>query len=104
MKGFLRPKSVVLPEDSIVSEQNLIEPAPNQFTHELRRAQRYYFAGPQQAAPPDGEFPAGTRVVLLVYDGGSYCRVADGRGLYVSVEYDALKRIPPEGGTPPDAE
>jgi hypothetical protein len=34
-------------------------------------------------AGADGEFSSGTRVVLMVYDGGEYCRVVDARGLYV---------------------
>jgi hypothetical protein len=93
MKGFLRPDFVVMPENSIVPAENLIKPPPNQFTHELTHRQPFYYAGPQQGRPPDGEFPEGTRVVLLVHDAGGYCRVADGRGLYVAVECDALKRI-----------
>jgi hypothetical protein len=93
MEGFVRPKAVVLPENTIVPERNLISPAPNQFTHELTRPQPFYFTGAQQAAPPDGQFPAGTKVVLLVYDGGTYCRVADRQGLYVEIEYDSLKKL-----------
>lgn len=91
--SFLRPSAVVLSEHAIVPDKNLISPAPNQFTHELTRRQPFYFTGARQAAAPDGQFPAGTKVVLLVYDGGSYCRVADGQGLYVEIEYDSLKKI-----------
>ena len=43
--------------------------------------------------PPDGEFPAGAKVVLLLYDGGVTCRVADDRGLYVETEYDSLRKL-----------
>jgi hypothetical protein len=93
MEGFVRPKAVVLPENATVPDRNLISPPPNQFTHELTRPQPFYFAAAQQATPPDGQFPAGTKVVLLVYDGGRYCRVADGQGLYVEVEYDSLKKL-----------
>ena len=42
---------------------------------------------------PDGEFAAGTKVVLLLYDGGATCRVADDRGLYVETEYDSLRKL-----------
>lgn len=94
MKGFIRPEAVVLPERAIVPDKNIIAPAPNQFTHELTRPQPFYFAEAGQGRPPDGELPEGARVVLLVHDGGSYCRVADGRGLYVELEFDALKRLP----------
>ncbi len=93
MKGFHRPDPVVLLENAMVPDKNLIAPAPNQFTHELSRSQPFYFDGAQQAKPPEGEFPAGTKVALLVYDGGSFCRVVDGQGLYVEVEYESLKKI-----------
>lgn len=93
MKGFVRPKFVVLPEDSIVPNENLITPPPNQFTHKLTRRVAFYFTGPQQGRPPDGELAEGTSVVLLVHDGGNYCRVADETGLYVLVEYDSLQKI-----------
>lgn len=80
----------------MVPDKNIIRPAPNQYTHELTRAQPFYFDGAQQGRQPDGELPAGAKVVLLFHDGGAYCHVADGRGLYVEVEYDALRRLPPE--------
>ena len=94
MKGFVRPDAVVLPESAMVPDENVIRPAPNRFTHELARPQPFHF-GPagQEGRPPDGELPAGTRVVLLVHDGGPRCRVADARGIYVEVDYDALKVI-----------
>lgn len=93
MEGFVRPDAVVLGENSIVPERNIISPAPNQFTHELTRSQPFYFAEAQRAGQPSGRFPAGTKVVLLVYDGGDYCRIADGQGLYVEIEHDGLKRL-----------
>lgn len=93
MKGFIRPKFVILPENSIVPDENVITPPPNQFTHELTRAEPFYFTGPQQGRPADGQLLQGARAVLLVYDGGSYCRVADESGLYVVVKYDSLKKI-----------
>jgi hypothetical protein len=93
MEGMIRPEAVVLPDSARVPAANLIAPPPNQFTHELTRAQPYYFTGGQQGTPPDGEFPAGTKVVLLRHDGGAYCRVVDGRGLYVEVGCDSLKKL-----------
>ena len=93
MKGFSEPKAKVLSRKAVVPDDNLIRPAPNQFTHEVKRAQGYYFKGARQGSPPDGEFAEGTEVVLLVYDGGSYCRVADGQGLYVETEYEGLKKL-----------
>ncbi len=95
MEGyFLRPEAVVLSENAMVPDRNIISPAPNQFTHELTRPRPFYFDGAQQGTPPNGgEFRAGTKVVLLVYDGGKYCRVADRQGLYVEIEYDSLKKL-----------
>lgn len=93
MKGISRPRASVLPEDAVVPGKNLIDPAPNQFTHQLKQSQAYYFDGAQQGRPPDGEFPAGTKVALLVFDGGAYCRVADEQGLYVETEYENLKKL-----------
>jgi len=96
-EGFIRPEAAVLAEKALVPGQNLIAPAPNQFTHEVARAQPYYFTGAQSDMTPDGEFSAGALVVLLRYDGGIYCRVADGRGLYVETEYDSLRQLPRRG-------
>jgi hypothetical protein len=93
MEGYVRPDAVVLSETAIVPEKNPISPPPNQFTHELTRSQPFYFTGAQQKTPSEGQFPAGTKVVLLRYDHGRYCRVADGRGLYVEIEYESLKKL-----------
>jgi hypothetical protein len=89
-EGFLRPPAVVLPESATVPDKNLIVPAPNQFTHTLTRDQSFFYNSAESAKSPDGALAAGTEVVLLVYDGGQYCRVADTRGLYVEIEYSAL--------------
>lgn len=91
MKGFIRPEAQVLPENAMPPDKNIITPPPNQFTHVLQRAQHFYLDRAQQGRPPDGELSEGTQVVLLVYDGDAYCRVADGCGLYVEIEYDSLQ-------------
>ncbi|HEV2859664.1 MAG TPA: hypothetical protein VGX48_01505 [Pyrinomonadaceae bacterium] len=90
MEGFTRPEAEVLDEGSLVPGANLISPPPNQFTHVLARAQPYYYG---RGRRPDGEFPEGTKVVLMTYEGGARCRVADGRGLYVETKYDGLKKL-----------
>jgi hypothetical protein len=94
MNDVIRPPAVVLPDEAIVPGQNRIVPAPNQFTHELTRPQPYFYIDARQEKAPDGELATGTRVVLLVHDGGPYCRVADERGLYVETAYDGLKALP----------
>ncbi|HEX9290878.1 MAG TPA: hypothetical protein VF904_15265 [Anaeromyxobacteraceae bacterium] len=92
MKGVIRPEAVVLDDSAVVPKGRRISPPPNQFTHELARAQRYGFTGAADEKP-SGELPAGAKVVLIAYDGGSHCHVIDARGLYVRLEYDALKKI-----------
>ena len=47
----------------------------------------------QQGSHPEGEFPKGTKVVLLCYDGGNNCRVVDGNGIYVEIEFSSLKKL-----------
>lgn len=93
MKGILRPEPMVLPESATIPARNRIVPAPDQFTHEVTRRQPFYFTSAQQGEPPNGELPAGEKVVLLVHDGGPFCRVADGKGLYVEVEHAALRKL-----------
>jgi hypothetical protein len=93
MEGFIRPDAVVLGDNAMVPNTNVISPAPNQFTHELTRPQPFYFTGAQQATEPDGHFSAGTKVVLLVYEGGNYCRVVDGQGLYVEIPHGSLEKL-----------
>ena len=92
MGKFLRPKAEVLPDSAMVPEENLTSPPPTHFTHELNRAAPYFYTSAQSGVSPDGEFPAGTKV-LLVSTGGDYCRVVDERGLRVDVECAALTKL-----------
>lgn len=93
MKGFTRPEAKVLADNALIPESNLISPAPNQFTHELTRTEPFYYSDAQPDRRPDGELEKGTKVVLLVLKDDKYCRVVDGRGLYVEVTCDSLKRL-----------
>lgn len=92
MKGFRRPEQRVLPESASVPDSNVV-PAPTEFTHELVRDEPYYFTKAQPGTLPNGTFPAGTRVVMIHHDGGPSCRVVDGRGLSVEVDWNSLKRL-----------
>jgi len=83
----------VLPESALVPDKNIISPPPNQFTHEVNELQPFYFSDVQEGGAPNGQIEAGTRVVLLVHDGGDYCRVADGRGLYVQTRFGGLRKL-----------
>ncbi len=40
-----------------------------------------------------GTFPTDAKVVLLGKDGGKYCRVVDGQGLYVEVGCSSLETL-----------
>ncbi len=93
MENIIRPEAVVLSDNALIPDDNLIVPPPNQFTHELKKAQPYYYTGAHQGSPPDGEFAEGTKVVLLVYNGGQTCRVADGQGIYAEIEHRSLRRL-----------
>lgn len=93
MNHMLRPKATVLPKSAQIPEQNLIRPPPNQFSHEVVADQAYYFIDPQQTAQSEGKFLAGTHVLLLAYDGGPACRVADAQGLYVATAFDGLRPL-----------
>lgn len=70
-----------------------------EFTHELTQDEEYYTTGPQQARPPDGEFPAGAKVVL-VDDAGSYSLVTSETGVTAYVATGSLK---PLGDTPDES-
>ena len=93
MEGFLRPPVEVLPQNAVVPDRNLIVPAPNTFTHTLASDQPFSYTTLDRTAVPDGELAAGTPVVLMVYDGGRFCRVVDGRGLYVEIEHKSLEPL-----------
>jgi hypothetical protein len=93
MGEMSRPKAEVLPASSLIPTSNLIEPAPNQFTHEIAHRAPFYYREGDAERPPDGTFERGTPVVLLHDEGRGRCHVADGRGLYVIVERKALRRL-----------
>ena len=90
MDKIIRPKAAVLPESALVPEQNMVQPPPKQFTHEVVVEQPYYYVGPQHSTP-QGNFPAGTKVAMLAHESGPLCRVADGRGLSVFTAFDGLR-------------
>jgi hypothetical protein len=93
MKGVLPTRPAVLPNDALEPMHSVV-PAPNRFTHVAIADAPYYFAAPaSDAAPADGHFDAGSRVVLLVHDGGAYCRVVDAHGIYAETRFDLLRKL-----------
>lgn len=89
-ENFLRPKAVVLPASAAVPAANLLQPAPNQFTHVVENEQPFFYRADQPGAKPDGMLPAGADVVLMRREGASLCHVVDARGLYVLTAYSGL--------------
>jgi hypothetical protein len=88
---MLRPEARVLPDESLVPEQNLVRPPPGRLTHELVEDEPYRFD--RRGGEPDGVLPAGTRVALLE-DGPERCRIATGDGLGVEVRRASLRELP----------
>jgi hypothetical protein len=62
------------------------------FTHLVAVDTGYYLSGPQQAQPPEGTLPAGTKVALLE-EAGSYCRVRSEGGIEAYVSTESLQRL-----------
>jgi hypothetical protein len=88
---MLRPRPIVLEEAALVPPHRLIKPPPNQFTHEVREPQPYYYD--RTDASPDGQFAAGAHVVLIRHDGDPHCFVIDSRGLCVVTPFAGLRRL-----------
>jgi hypothetical protein len=89
---WLRPKITVVEEAALVPGTNLIQPAPNRFTHELSLDEPFRLDRSEPSDEPDGMLAAGTPVVLLV-EGPEHCRVVDGTGLYVEVRRSSLRGL-----------
>jgi hypothetical protein len=68
------------------------EEAAQVFTHVVADDTEYYLSGPQQARPPDGTLPAGTKVTLLE-EAGSYCRVRSEGRIEAYVSTDSLQPL-----------
>ena len=90
---MLRPDARVLPDESLVPEQNLVRPPPEDLTHELIEDEPYRYDPPAGGGDPDGILPAGTAVALLE-DGPKRCRVATGDGLAVEIRRASLRELP----------
>ena len=91
MEGFEKTEPVVMPDEALVPAQSRITPAPNQFTHSLTRPQQFHYG--DEGSKASGTLPAGTKVVLMVYNGGASCHVADGQGRYVEIQFDSLQKL-----------
>ena len=63
----------------------------SQWSHVVAVESEYYTYGPQQGRPPDGKFPAGTKVSLLT-EAGSYVSVRSESGIEAYVAADVVKQ------------
>lgn len=80
----------MLSESSAIPEGHLVG-APSEFTHELTSEQPYWYDR-ASAAAPNGTLAAGTKVLLAGEEGGAE-RVIDPRGLSVTIERGALRKL-----------
>lgn len=60
-------------------------------SHVITAEAEYYTTGPQQGRPPDGKFPAGTKV-SVVEESGSYVLVKSESGIEAYVAADSVKQ------------
>ena len=93
-EGFLRPEMEVLREETVIPARNLVQPAPNVFTHETVDDTPFYFGREADGGEANGYFKAGAGVVLLVRGEHGRCRVIDGQGVYAEVSADSLAERP----------
>jgi serpin B len=63
----------------------------SEFSHVIATDSEYYTTGPQQGRPPDGTFPADTKV-SIVEESGSYLLVKSEAGVEAYVSGDAVKQ------------
>jgi PBP1b-binding outer membrane lipoprotein LpoB len=66
------------------------------FSHVIATEVEYYKIGPQQGRPPDGKFPAGTKV-NIIRQAGSYTQVRSEGGIEATVASDAIKELGTDG-------
>ena len=92
MRGFDKPKAVVLEPEALDQEATRMVPPPKEFTHEVIRREPY-FSRAKPAAVPAGHFAGGTKVLVLSRRGRKYCRVADRRGRCGEVDCGALRKL-----------
>jgi hypothetical protein len=93
MKGFRRPRMVVLPDRALLPEGSLVEP-PARLTHVLSDVQPYFYS--PTTTESAGSFEAGAQVALLSSD-GPRCRVVNEHGLSVFVSCDGLQPLAERG-------
>ncbi len=87
---MLRPRKKVLKDSDLVPPGRLVKP-PAKLTHELRRAQPYYYAPGGEA--PDGTLAAGTRVTVTGHEGDGCAWVVTSQGLRVLTKTEGLRPI-----------
>lgn len=77
--------------DELKNYHETPESSVSEFSHVIAAETEYYTTGPQQGRPPDGKFPAGTKV-SIVEEAGSYVLVRSDGGVEAYVAADAVKQ------------
>ena len=84
--------SACLKEKEVSSNLSSTSNSQTEFTHQINLPTELYKGGPQQASPPDGTLPAGTKV-KVVQDAGSYTQIESESGEVGYVSSGALEKI-----------
>ena len=74
------------------AQQQPADTNSDSFSHVIATETEYYTTGPQQGRPPDGKFPAGTKVTI-VQEAGSYTQIRSEDGIEAYVSSDAIKEL-----------
>lgn len=86
-----RPPCVVLPDDSLVSHNDVAD----RFTHQVTRHEPFYFTLDRIEGHPDGWFEPGTRVERITQpESGHWSQVRDSAGVCAYVADDSLVPLP----------
>jgi hypothetical protein len=91
MRGVKRPKPIVLGDEAMVRD-DVTQPSPDQFTHEVVRDEPYYLDSSGEGRSPEGIFSAGSKVILR-QEGETYSVVVDASGKRGVVRNDSLRKL-----------
>jgi len=87
-------ESSQVPSQTSEQQAKKTDTPSDSFSHVIAAEVEYYTTGPQQGRPPDGKFPAGTKV-NIVREAGSYILVRSQDGVEAYVSGDAIKETEP---------
>jgi hypothetical protein len=91
MRGVKRPKPTVLGDEALVRD-DVAQPSPGRFTHEVVRDEPYYLDSSGEGGSPEGIFAAGSKVIMQ-QEGETYSTVLDASGNSGVVRTDSLRKL-----------